>query len=176
MLLPKEVGGKYVEHIQKISDHCIVQYVNKFGLHQHYDVEGDIFGTGIYYPMWEIHKYEKGVGHYESWHVEGSHQFEYGNRMFVSMFYLNDVEEGGRTVFPYSKAAIKSEVGKHFSFSCSWPYVHYAQTPVSDDKYILTSWMNKVWPQAFHDSFQTTPHHNKQDDYRKTKFIFEEAK
>ena len=49
--------------------------------------------------LWEIHKYEKGVGHYESWHVEGSHRLEYGNRMFVSMFYLNDVEEGGRTVF-----------------------------------------------------------------------------
>ena len=176
MLLPEEEAGKYVEHIQKVSDHCILQYIKKFGLSEHYDVEGDVFGTGIYYPMWEIHKYEKGVGHYESWHVEGSHQFEYGNRMFVSMFYLNDVEEGGRTVFPYSKTAIKSEVGKHFTFPCFWPYVHYAQTPVSNDKYILTSWMNKVWPDAYHNSFTTTPHHKKQDDYRKTKFIYEETK
>ena len=52
--------------------------------------------------MWEVHKYEKGIGHYEAWHTEGANLYEYGNRIFVSMFYLNDVEEGGRTVFPFT--------------------------------------------------------------------------
>ena len=173
--LPEEESDKFVDVIKKASDHCIIRYTQKFGLLEHYNPE-ELFVDGIYYPMWEIHKYEKGVGHYESWHTEGSHQYEYGNRMFVSMFYLNDVEEGGKTMFPYSRMAVKPETGKHFSFPCFWPYVHYAETPISDDKYIVTSWMQKVWPQQYHDEFTKISKdiHKKQDDYRKTKFIFDE--
>ena len=59
----------------------------------------------------------KGFGHYEAWHTEGSHFYEFGNRMFVSMFYLNDVEYGGRTVFPYSRGTIKAEDRKTPFFS-----------------------------------------------------------
>ena len=124
--------------------------------------------------MWEIHKYEKGTGHYEAWHIEGANLYEYGNRMFVSMFYLNDIEEGGRTVFPYSKSAIKCETGKHLSFPTYWPYVHYAETPISDHKYIVTTWLNKIWPKQYMDSFVEGANHDKQEDVRKTKFIFDE--
>lgn len=170
--LPKEESGKYIENLEKISDHCIAQYVRKFGLQQHFD-SNELFSGGFYYPIWEIHKYEKGTGHYEAWHTEGSHLYDYGNRMFVSMFYLNDVEEGGRTVFPYSSSAIKCQTGKHLSFPCSWPYVHYAQMPISDDKYIVTTWMQKVWPDSYMNQFVQTTGHKKQDDYRKTKFIYE---
>tara|TARA_R100000458_G_C8229981_1_gene211962 strand:+ start:32 stop:715 length:684 start_codon:yes stop_codon:yes gene_type:complete len=172
--LPKDEVGDYIDNLRNVSDHCIKQYTSKFGLLQHYN-SLELFDGGVYYPMWEIHKYEKGTGHYEAWHVEGSNLYEYGNRMFVSMFYLNDVEEGGRTVFPYSKSAIKCETGKHLSFPTFWPYVHYAETPISDHKYIVTTWLNKLWPKQYTDSFVQVADHDKQEDVRKTKFVFDEG-
>ena len=142
-LLDFDDTEKYVEVLRKVSDDCITEYVTKFGLLTHYEPH-ELYTGGTYYPMWEIHKYDKGFGHYEAWHTEGSHFYEFGNRMFVSMFYLNDVEYGGRTVFPYSRGTIKAEEKKHLSFPCSKPYVHYAQTPESDDKYIVTTWLQKM--------------------------------
>tara|TARA_B100001778_G_scaffold328235_1_gene327438 strand:- start:1403 stop:2869 length:1467 start_codon:yes stop_codon:yes gene_type:complete len=151
-LLKIEEGSRYVSVLEEISDHCIFNYMTKFGMAQHYD-PSEIDLTGHYYPMWEIHKYDKGVGHYESWHTEGSHLYEYGNRVFTSMFYLNDVEEGGRTVFPYARSSIKCEEGKHFAFPTTFPYVHYGQTPESNDKYILTTWWQAKWPDEYLNQF-----------------------
>tara|TARA_B100000287_G_scaffold432738_1_gene492723 strand:- start:918 stop:2006 length:1089 start_codon:yes stop_codon:yes gene_type:complete len=151
-LMKIEEGGKYVIGLEKISDHCIWNYLNKFGMGQHYDA-GELDLNGHYYPMWEIHKYDKGIGHYEAWHTEGAHIYEYGNRVFTSMFYLNDVEEGGRTVFPFARSTIKCEEGKHLAFPTMWPYVHYAQKPISDDKYILTTWWQAKWPDEYLNQF-----------------------
>jgi hypothetical protein len=151
-LMKIEEGGKYVIGLEKISDHCIWNYLNKFGMGQHYDAS-ELDLNGHYYPMWEIHKYDKGIGHYEAWHTEGAHIYEYGNRVFTSMFYLNDVEEGGRTVFPFARSTIKCEEGKHLAFPTMWPYVHYAQKPISDDKYILTTWWQAKWPDEYLNQF-----------------------
>ena len=172
-LKPGEKGEHFISKIVTASDHCILQYTKKYGLLEHYN-PSELGAGRAYYPVWEIHKYDKGVGHYESWHTEGSHLYEYGNRMFVSMFYLNDVEEGGRTVFPFAGAGIKCEEGKHLTFPCMWPYVHYAQTPESDDKYILTTWLMKLWPDHYMQTFSKVEGHEKEKDVRKTKFIFEE--
>ena len=180
-LLDIPEGEKFITTIRDASDHCILMYTQKFGLLEHYDpseiTSGGFYDpknpVGCYYPMWEVHKYEKGVGHYESWHTEGAHHYEYGNRIFTSMFYLNDVEEGGRTVFPFSGAGIKCEEGKHLAFPCYWPYVHYGQTPESDHKYIITTWLQKMWPESYMNTFSKVDGKVKARDVRKTKFIFE---
>ena len=91
--------------------------------------------------MWEIHKYEKGVGHYESWHTEGSQLFDFGNRMFVSMFYLNDVEEGGTTDFLHQKVSLKPTKGSLVIFPANWMYVHRGAPPISGEKWIMNLWL-----------------------------------
>ena len=167
-------GKDFTKTLQSVSDHCIMMYIRKFGLMEHYD-PFEITAGGAYYPMWEVHKYEKGIGHYEAWHTEGANLYEYGNRIFVSMFYLNDVEEGGRTVFPFTGNGIKCEEGKHLAFPCYWPYVHYAQTPLSSDKYIITTWLQSVWPEEYQENFVRTEGHDKDKDIRKTKFIWDKG-
>ena len=91
------------------------------------------------------------------------------------MYYLNDVEEGGRTVFPFTGNGIKCEEGKHLSFPCYWPYVHYAETPKSDDKYIITTWLQNIWPEEYQQNFVETDGHEKKKDVRKTKFLWEKG-
>tara|TARA_B100000902_G_scaffold101940_1_gene104316 strand:+ start:5158 stop:6630 length:1473 start_codon:yes stop_codon:yes gene_type:complete len=172
-LIPE--GEKYIKGLTITSDHCINNYVRKYGMLQHYD-PNEINIQGRYYPMWEIHKYEKGVGHYEAWHTEGSHLYEYGNRIFTSMFYLNDVKDGGRTVFPFTRKGIKCEEGKHLAFPTSFPYVHYAETPVSDDKYILTTWYQAVWPENYMRDFVVHEKPTKNDDIKdEITFDFEQV-
>ena len=173
--LMKTLGAEeHVKTIIQVSDGCIMNYLEKFGLDKHYDVS-EIYRSGVYYPMWETHKYQKGKGHYNSWHTEGSHMYEFGNRIFTSMFYLNDVEEGGRTVFPFSRLAIKAEQGKHFAFPTMWPYVHYAQTPISGDKYILTTWLQTQWPEEYTKNFVSLPSTPKHIVKEKIKFLFEKT-
>ena len=134
-------------HLSEVSNYCIENYVKKYGFQEMFNGL-EVFNSGddkAFYPMWEVHKYDKGDGHYNAWHTEGNYIHEFSNRIFVSMYYLNDVYEGGRTVFPYARGGITPTTGKHFSFPTGFPYVHYAEIPKSNDKYIITSWLCAKW-------------------------------
>jgi len=101
------------------------------------------------YPLLQMQKYDKNEGHYNTWHVEKEHLAS-AQRMFVLILYLNDVEEGGETGFLFKEEGeddfykVKPKVGKLIIHPCSWPYVHKGYTPESDDKYILTTWLEYV--------------------------------
>ena len=109
-------------------------------------------------PLWQIQKYEKGLGHYNQSHLDEvpggyDHIDPNGNmhgkpqentinvdRMFVLMLYLNDIEEGGTTEFIYPRYEIKPKKGTFVIWPAGWPYVHKGNSPISSDKYILTTW------------------------------------
>ena len=105
-----------------------------------------IWGSeGTHYPLWNVQKYEKGVGHYNGWHTEENYARQTCHRLMVSSYYLNDVEEGGEIVFPLSDIEFKPKAGTFVCFPCGWPWVHYANTPISTDKYMVTTWMQANW-------------------------------
>ena len=86
-----------------------------------------------------IQKYEKNIGKFVT-HVDDL--VDYDNRtrrIIVYMWYLNDVQEGGETVFS-GKCKVKPEAGKIVMFPSTWTYPHSALIPVSNDKYIITGW------------------------------------
>ena len=60
-------------------------------------------------------------------------------RFLVFIMYLSDVEEGGETTFPEFK--VKPKKGSLLLFPATWNYVHSANIPKSNDKYIITGWM-----------------------------------
>lgn len=106
----------------------------------------EIWGEqGTFYPMWNVQKYEKGVGHYEGWHTEQNYSRDFCNRLMVSSYYLNDVEIGGELVFPQADVKFKPKAGTFVCFPCGWPYVHCAKKPISNDKYIVTTWLQANW-------------------------------
>ncbi len=89
-------------------------------------------------------RYEKGNGGYPYWHSEVYPQAQHNealHRILLFMFYLNDVEEGGSTDFYYQDASIQPKAGRMVIAPAYFTHTHRGQIPVSNDKYILTSWV-----------------------------------
>ena len=78
---------------------------------------------------------------YHVWHIEHSARFDDATRAFVFSIYLNDVEEGGETEFLHFSKRVKPKTGRIVIWPAGFPYVHRGNSPLSGEKYILTSWM-----------------------------------
>jgi hypothetical protein len=62
-------------------------------------------------------------------------------RRFLSfMWYLNDVDEGGLTVF--DDLSVKPQTGKLIIFPPLWMFPHRGEPPVSNPKYILSTYLH----------------------------------
>lgn len=89
-------------------------------------------------------KYTKGEGGYPYWHSEVFPQAEHNealHRQMLFMFYLNDVDEGGETEFFYQDRKIKPKAGTMVIAPAFFTHTHRGNVPISNDKYILTSWV-----------------------------------
>jgi len=86
--------------------------------------------------------------HYEAnnhdrfdYHVDvGDH--DSARRFLVLFFYLNDVEEGGETHFPDLDYKVKPKEGSALLFPPTWMYPHAGLKPVSNDKYIIGTYLH----------------------------------
>jgi hypothetical protein len=91
-----------------------------------------------------IQRYKKGKGGYPHWHSEQYPQadgYEALHRVVLYMYYLNDVDEGGETEFYYQAKKINPSKGTMVVAPASFTHSHRGNTPISDDKYIATSWI-----------------------------------
>jgi hypothetical protein len=87
-----------------------------------------------------VQKYLKGKGRY-IYHDDFSIDYENKKyRAITFLWYLNDVEEGGETVFS-GEYKIKPKAGTLIFFPASWCYPHTGKMPLSSDKYIITGWL-----------------------------------
>ena len=121
---------KYPESLricERIADHLKCDsylfesfQVIQYNPNEHYDYHYDA------YDINETDKYKKYCG-------------QRGNRIKTVLVYLNDVEEGGETVFPMCGTAIQPEVGKVTIWPTGLPFYHCGNKS-GTDKYILTSW------------------------------------
>jgi hypothetical protein len=92
----------------------------------------------------QAQKYQAGLGNYNYWHCEVYPQAPLNeplHRSLLFMFYLNDVVEGGQTEFYYQKKAISPKTGRMVIAPAYFTHTHRGCVPVSNDKYILTSWI-----------------------------------
>ena len=63
------------------------------------------------------------------------------SRRFLSfMWYLNDVDDGGETVF--DNLEIKPKTGRLVVFPPMWMFPHIGKPPVSNNKYILSTYLH----------------------------------
>lgn len=74
--------------------------------------------------------------HADAWDVPSS------TRQVSIIAYLNDVEDGGTTVFPHLDLTLTPKAGTVVMFPAAWPYYHFATPPISNDKYVLVTWLH----------------------------------
>jgi len=121
-----------------------LKYLSDFCPGDEYDPSNVIMDK-TYYPLFQIQKYRKNDGHFNSFHLENYGE-EAKDRLFVFILYLNDVVEGGETEFYFKEEgsekyfAVQPKAGTLIIHPASWPYVHRGCVPKSSDKYILTTW------------------------------------
>lgn len=91
----------------------------------------------------QIQKYQKNQGKYimhEDSNIKWDLQME---RVITFIWYLNDVDCGGETVF-FDSIKIKPETGKLLLFPSCWCFPHQGLIPISNDKYIITGWFYTI--------------------------------
>ncbi|MGM0429185.1 MAG: 2OG-Fe(II) oxygenase [Pseudomonadota bacterium] len=92
----------------------------------------------------QMQRYRKGKGNYNYWHCEAYPQkgsTEPLHRALLFMYYLNDVDDGGETDFYYQDRSLKPKAGQMVIAPAYFTHTHRGRMPVSNDKYILTSWI-----------------------------------
>ncbi len=65
---------------------------------------------------------------------------EKANRYLVFLWYLNDVAVGGGTEFPELGITVQAKAGRLLVFPPYWMYQHIGQAPVSNEKFILSTY------------------------------------
>ena len=111
---------------------CYDYYVNKY-------FTLDLLNVNAYDA--NIQKTLPGEG-YHTWHCENEGQHRSGwPRMFATMLYLNDVEEGGETEFLYQSKRFKPKKGRVLIWPAGFTHTHRGNPPLSGEKYVVTSWL-----------------------------------
>lgn len=87
----------------------------------------------------QIQWYKPGEGYYE-WHIDGA-QSVACERAMVYMTYLNDVDDGGGTMFYHQDLTVKPKKGKTVIFPAAYTHLHKGEISETQDKFILTGWL-----------------------------------
>lgn len=77
---------------------------------------------------------------YHVWHCEHANG-QMSNRILFYILYLNDVADGGETEFLYQSKRYRPEQGTLIIAPASFTHTHRGNPPLSNDKYIITSWV-----------------------------------
>lgn len=93
------------------------------------------------YEQFRIKYYQKGTDDQFDDHVD-SISNSTAKRFFAFFWYLNDVEEGGETEFLNFNMKIRPKKGRLFMFPPLWLYPHRGNPVISDDKYLLSSYLH----------------------------------
>ena len=106
-----------------------------------YAEEYDALKNAEEHKIFSIKTQKTKVGQgYHIWHFESSNR-AYANRILTFILYLNDVEEGGETELIYQSRRIKPQKGTLVIFPASFTHTHRGNPPLSNDKYIITGWV-----------------------------------
>ena len=94
-----------------------------------------------YIEEFRIKKYEVGgVDRFDE-HVDVI-DHKSSKRCLAMLFYLNGVDEGGKTIFPHHHKEFTPVKGSVIIFPPTWEYPHLGEPPVSNPKYIMSSYLH----------------------------------
>jgi hypothetical protein len=86
-----------------------------------------------------IKRYRVGGAERFQLHFDAIHHL--ANRYLVLLWYLNDVASGGETRFAHLDISIRPQAGRLLVFPPYWMFQHEGTAPMSEDKYILSTYL-----------------------------------
>ena len=92
--------------------------------------------TGTY----NLQKYPPGGGFHKI-HCEKGFKNPAKYRELVWMVYLNDVDDGGETFWPFYNKKVKPEKGLAVFWPAYWMHAHHGIPSPTQEKYIATGWL-----------------------------------
>lgn len=107
------------------------------GYSDQFDILAELENHAIYNAR--IQKTKVGGG-YHVWHCENTNRRTSG-RILAYTVYLNDVQEGGETEFLYYPKRVRPKTGSVVIFPSGFTHTHRGNPPISNDKYIITGWV-----------------------------------
>jgi len=125
-------------HLEKIHNELIQVVFNYKDQYYKY-VHEEVFPKTHAFEEFRIKRYNTGGEDRFDTHVDVK---DYPSaRRFLSFFwYLNDVENGGETVF--EDLIIKPKRGKLVIFPPLWMFPHRGNPPISNSKYLLSTYLH----------------------------------
>lgn len=76
---------------------------------------------------------------FHAWHADNSPANL--DRILVVLLYLNDVEDGGETMFYHQDVSCAPRAGRLIVFPAGFTHVHKGNSPRSNTKYIMNGWI-----------------------------------
>ena len=139
-----DMNQKYVKTIFKGFNETVREFMESLPHQNKFDPFHFMFNNNqTKYDVCQMQKYIKGKGHYNAYHFEAD-QLSTSARQFVFILYLNDVDKGGETELLYGTIKTKPQAGSVLVHPAAFPFVHKGHMPISDDKYIITTWLSFV--------------------------------
>jgi len=114
-------------------------------VYEHYKqvTESDFFPSQFAFEDSRLKRYFNNDHDQFGWHADVGDKPS-ASRYLAMFIYLNDVEEGGETEFEID-CLVKPKCGTMVVFPPMWMYPHRGRKPISNDKYILSTYLHYVW-------------------------------
>lgn len=122
--------AEYHGLLERLKDRCLKRY-------QH-DCPG-IFPERYEFEAFRIKRYDPARSDEFREHVD-AYNLVSAQRFLVCFWYLNDVEEGGETVFPHLGIKVRARAGRLVMFPPYWMFEHAGLPPGSGPKYIISTY------------------------------------
>lgn len=114
---------------------CVIEYKNKYYEY----IDSRCFPPSNAFEQFRIKRYNNDGNDEFDCHVDVV-DHESSRRYLSFLFYLNDVDEGGETIF--KDITIKPKTGKLVLFPPLWMFPHKGTCPITNKKYILTTYLH----------------------------------
>jgi len=109
---------------------------------------------------YQIQKYPKNIGFYNE-HIDGAPWTGIPARRTLGVIvYLNTIVDGGGTGFPAHDLIIDAVAGRVAVFPASWTHPHSGLMPLSDDKWIISTFVESMGSNAQQCGPQCDHHHD----------------
>ena len=129
------------EHHAKIVPTLVQYAIDVLDLYKGDVPAAKYLPSAKYFEQFRIKRYETGGDDRFDEHVDIAN-YASAKRCVAMLFYLNSVPVGGQTTFPYHGETFRPTQGYVTVFPPSWDYPHTGEAPISNTKYIMSTYLH----------------------------------